>query len=244
MPRFDDRTAGQIRPVKITTGFVGYPHGSCLIEMGRTRALCAATYSPKAPNWLAGGGNGWVTAEYGMLPTSAQERMRRETGNSRATEIQRLIGRSLRQAVDMTATGECTFTIDCDIIQADGGTRCAAITGGFIALVLAADKLAKMGLIPERIIKEQIAAVSVGIVNGEPVCDLNYEEDSRAEVDMNFVMNGRGLYVEIQGSAEKGCFSEDELTTLKTLARDGINELMEAQRAALGEAYERVVRRD
>ncbi len=239
MERDFGRSEAELRPVRITTDYLRYPDGSCLIEMGNTKVLCAATLSQRVPQWLSGSGRGWITAEYSLLPASTQERTRRDSSGGRTQEIQRLIGRSLRQAVDLSLLGERTITIDCDVIQADGGTRTASITGGYVALVLALKRLADLKLIPDSgVLKEQIAAVSCGIVNGVPMLDLDYDEDSKANVDINFVMTGAGKYIEIQGTAENGAFDDSELEVLKSLARKGIENLIKIQKEALGEALE------
>jgi ribonuclease PH len=232
--RFDGRANDEIRPVVITPGYIDYPEGSTLIEMGRTRVICTATIEERVPMWLREQGQGWVTAEYGMLPRATHERRARETRGprDRTQEIRRLIGRSLRAAVDLNLLGERMVTVDCDVIQADGGTRTASITGAYVALAIALRKLIKGGLLSSRVLGTPVAAVSVGVVQNELLLDLNYEEDSQAQVDFNVVMNGMGEYVEIQGTAEQGAFSRKTLDELLTLADKGIKELLQIQRGA------------
>jgi ribonuclease PH len=232
--RFDGRANDEIRPVVITPGYIDYPEGSTLIEMGRTRVICTATIEERVPMWLREQGQGWVTAEYGMLPRATHERRARETRGprDRTQEIRRLIGRSLRAAVDLNLLGERMVTVDCDVIQADGGTRTASITGAYVALAIALRKLIKGGLLSSRVLGTPVAAVSVGVVQNELLLDLNYEEDSQAQVDFNVVMNGMGEYVEIQGTAEQGAFSRKILDELLTLADKGIKELLQIQRGA------------
>jgi ribonuclease PH len=223
-----------MRPVNIIPGYLDHPEGSALIEMGRTRVICTATIEERVPPWLRDQGRGWVTAEYGMLPRSTHQRTARETSGPRARtqEIKRLIGRSLRAGVDLTLLGERTVTIDCDVLQADGGTRTASITGGYVALAIALRKLIKGGLLAPRVLGMPIAAVSVGVVQDEIMLDLNYQEDSQAQVDFNVVMNGAGEYVEVQGTAELGTFSREMIDQLLTLAEKGIGEMIELQREA------------
>jgi ribonuclease PH len=232
--RFDGRANDEMRPVLITPGYIDYPEGSALIEMGRTRVICTATIEERVPIWLRDQGQGWVTAEYGMLPRATHRRTSRETRGprDRTQEIRRLIGRSLRAAVDLHLLGERTVTIDCDVIQADGGTRTASITGGYVALAIALRKLIKGGLLAPRVLGPPVAAVSVGVVQKESLLDLNYEEDSQAQVDFNVVMNGAGKYVEMQGTAEQGSFSRETLDQLLTFAEKGIKELLQIQREA------------
>lgn len=232
--RFDGRENGQMRPVSIIPGYLDHPEGSALIEMGRTRVICTASVEERVPFWLRDQGQGWVTAEYGMLPRSTHQRTARETSGPRARtqEIKRLIGRSLRAGVDLTLLGERTITIDCDVLQADGGTRTASITGGYVALAIALRKLIKGGLLPSRVLGQPIAAVSVGVVQDEILLDLNYQEDSGAQVDFNVVMSGAGEYVEVQGTAELGTFSRTTIEELLDLAEKGIGELVEFQRQA------------
>jgi ribonuclease PH len=225
------RRADELRPIDIVPGFIEQAHGSALISLGRTRVLCTATVEDGIPRWLEGRGQGWVTAEYGMLPASGGARIRREASEGRqkgrTVEIQRLIGRSLRVAYDMRRLGERTVWLDCDVLQADGGTRTAAVTGAWIALVLAARQRG----FPEP--DAQVAAVSLGIVDGEALLDLDYEEDSSAEVDMNVVMTAAGEVVEIQATAERKAFGTDVLGELVALGRRGIDELAAAQREAI-----------
>lgn len=232
--RANGRRTNELRPVKITPYFVKYPEGSVLIETGDTRVICTASIEDKVPPFLKGTGQGWVTAEYSLLPGSTVTRTPREVSkgrvSGRTSEIQRLVGRALRAVVDMTALGERTVWLDCDVIQADGGTRTASITGSFVALYLAMKKLRDQGLIEEIPIRDFVAATSVGIVNGEAVLDLEYAEDSVAEVDMNVVMTGQGQFVEIQGTAEGMPFSREQLDQLLELAAGGIRELIAIQR--------------
>jgi ribonuclease PH len=235
--RHDGRQAGQLRPISLETGVSRHAEGSVLIGCGDTRVLCTATIEPRVPPWLKGKGSGWVTAEYGMLPRATHTRSPREAARGkqggRTLEIQRLIGRSLRAVVDLNALGERTITIDCDVLQADGGTRTASITGGYVALSLAAANLVRDSKLAASPIHGQIAAVSVGIVNGEPVLDLDYVEDAGAETDMNVVMNEAGAFVEVQGTAEGHAFQRTELDRLLDLATKGIGQLLERQRAAI-----------
>jgi ribonuclease PH len=232
--RIDHRRPNELRPVKITPGYIDYPEGCVLIEAGRTRVLCAISVVPGVPRWLEGRGQGWLTAEYAMLPRATHTRTPRETTpSSRSQEIKRLIGRSLRAAVDLNVIGENTITIDCDVIQADGGTRTASITGAYVALMIALNKMIADKKASPRAIKTQVAAVSVGIVAGEAMLDLCYEEDSRAEVDFNVVMTAEGKFIELQGTAEGEPFSREAMDRLIGLAGDGINSLFKIQRAAL-----------
>ena len=227
----EGRRADELRPIDIVPDFVEQAHGSVLISFGRTRVLCTATLEEGVPRWLAGSGRGWMTAEYGMLPASTGERMQREARSGRqggrTVEIQRLLGRSLRAAYDLEALGERTVWLDCDVIQADGGTRTAAITGAWIALARAARKMAFP--LPS----DQIGAVSVGIVDGEALLDLDYEEDSSAEVDMNVVMRGDGRLVEVQATAERNAFSREQLDKLIDLAAAGIDRITALQKEAV-----------
>ena len=231
------RAPDELRAIKLTRQFTKHAAGSVLIEMGDTKVLCTASIDNRCPPWLKGTGSGWVTAEYGMLPGATHTRARREAASGkqsgRTQEIQRLIGRSLRAAVDLDALGERTITLDCDVLQADGGTRTAAITGSYVALCDAVQQLLDQRTIKRNPIHGQIAAISVGIVKGQPVLDLDYEEDSSAETDMNVVMNEAGGFIEIQGTAEGHAFREDELQTLLGLAKHGINELVNAQSESL-----------
>src|SRR5271165_1493360 len=236
--RIDQRRPDQLRPVRITTNYLMTAEGSALIEAGNTRVLCAATIEETVPQFLRGSGRGWVTAEYSMLPRATATRTPREVTKGRQSgrtlEIQRLIGRSLRSVVDTAALGDRTVIVDCDVLQADGGTRTAAITGAYVALVLALRQLVEFKAIKSLPIIAPVAATSVGIVSGETVLDLCYDEDSRADVDMNVVMTGSGRFVELQATAEKIPFDDAELASLLTLARQGIAELFEIQKQALG----------
>ena len=229
------RTDDQLRPITMVPGFMPYAEGSCLIEMGETKVICTATVDDSVPRWMQGRGKGWVTAEYSMLPRSSPERISREVNRGRPSgrtqEIQRLIGRSLRAITEMTALGERSVLIDCDVLQADGGTRTASITGAFVALQ---EALVKVGSSQSSALTDSIAAISVGIVDGRPCLDLDYSEDSTAQVDMNVVMTGSGKLVEVQGTAEQGTFERSELDLLLDLATKGIAELTAAQEKALG----------
>ncbi|KJZ16147.1 ribonuclease PH [Marinomonas sp. S3726] len=233
------RAVDQLRDLKITRNFTKHAEGSVLIECGDTKVICTATLVPGVPRFLKGKGQGWITAEYGMLPRSTHSRVDREAARGKQTgrtvEIQRLIGRSLRAAVDLKKLGEHTITIDCDVIQADGGTRTASITGGFVALADAVKKLVEKKKIKENPIVSQIAAISVGVYKGEPVLDLDYPEDSNAETDMNVIMNDKGGFIEIQGTAEGEAFSDEHMMGMLKVARKGINEILQAQRDALFE---------
>jgi ribonuclease PH len=235
--RPDGRRPDQLRPIVIETGAVPYAEGSARVEFGDTRVLCAATLEERVPPYRKGTGSGWVTAEYAMLPRSTQVRTerdgRRGRVDGRASEIQRLIGRSLRAAVDLDSLGERTIIVDCDVLQADGGTRTAAITGGYVALALAIDKLREAGLIRREPIRHAVAAVSVGIVSGQPRLDLNYLEDSAAQTDMNCVAAEDGRFIELQGTAEQEPFSREEMEAMLALANTGLSELFQAQREAL-----------
>ena len=235
--RIDGREPDQQRPISIQADFVKTAAGSCLIATGGTRVICTASVEETVPPFLKGKGQGWVTAEYAMLPASTGVRKKRDgiKKDGRSVEIQRLIGRSLRQAVDMKALGERTVTLDCDVLEADGGTRTASVTGAMVALTCAVDRLIREGKLIGSPIRHQIAAVSAGIVDDVPCLDLCYQEDSRAQVDMNFVMNERGEMIELQGTGEGRAFSRAELDRLLALGEKGIRELMEAQREALGE---------
>ncbi len=235
------RNPNQLRDITFTCGYTKHAEGSVLVEFGDTRVLCTASVERSVPKFLKGKNEGWVTAEYGMLPRSTHSRIGREASHGkqggRTLEIQRLIGRSLRASMDLSALGEHTVTIDCDVLQADGGTRTASITGGFVALSLAVHKMQKRKQIKANPIYGQVASVSVGIYNGIPVLDLDYDEDSHAETDMNVVMNDAGAFIEIQGTAEGHAFRKDELDAMLALASDGIQQLIEKQRQALERAY-------
>ena len=230
------RDLSEMRPVSIETGVTKHAEGSCLIQMGDTHVLCTATIEDRVPPFIKGSGLGWVTAEYGMLPRATNTRMRREAAagkqGGRTVEIQRLIGRSLRAGIDRVALGERQITVDCDVIQADGGTRCASITGGWVALRLAVNKLLKTGDCVSDPIIDNVAAVSCGIYAGQPVLDLDYPEDSEAGVDGNFVLTGQGRQIEIQMSAEGSTFTRDQMNQLLDLAEKGVSELVAAQNAA------------
>jgi ribonuclease PH len=235
MIRTDQRSHDQLRPVKVTPEYLKTAEGSVLIEMGNTRVLCAASVEDSVPGFLRGGGKGWVTAEYSMLPRATSTRTVREVSKGRASgrtmEIQRLIGRSLRSVVDLGILGERSIILDCDVLQADGGTRTAAITGAYIALSSAIGKLVKAGMLKKSPLIDSVAATSVGIVKGTAMLDLCYEEDSQAEVDMNVVMTGKGKFVEVQATAEKTAFDDGQLAVLLGLARAGIGELAGIQRS-------------
>ena len=238
MPRHLDRPADALRPVRITRGFTRHAEGSVLVEFGETRVLCTASVEEKVPSFLKGRGSGWVTAEYGMLPRATHTRGAREAAagkqSGRTQEIQRLVGRALRSVVDLGALGERQVTIDCDVLQADGGTRCASITGAMVALADAVAWLKSKGLVAREPIRDFVAAVSVGIVAGVPCLDLDYAEDSACDTDMNVVMTGSGGFVEVQGTAEGAPFSRAEMDALLALAGKGIAEIVAMQRAALG----------
>jgi ribonuclease PH len=233
--RCDGRRPDELRPLKITTGFQRFAEGSALIDWGETRVLCAATVEESVPPFRVASGGGWITGEYSMLPRSTVTRKPRKQGG-RETEIQRLIGRALRAAVNMDALGPRTITVDCDVLQADGGTRVAAITGGYVALALALAKLRREALLRQDPLLDRVAAVSVGVVKTELLLDLPYREDSKAEVDMNVVMTASGRFVEVQGTAEGGTFDRDQLNRLCDLAWSGIKELcaLQARAIALG----------
>jgi len=238
--RPSQRTLGQVRPVTITRNFTAHAEGSVLVEFGGTKVLCTASVETGVPRFLKGKGQGWVTAEYGMLPRSTHTRMNREAArgkqSGRTMEIQRLIARSLRACIDLEALGENTIVIDCDVIQADGGTRTASITGACVALADAVEFLIREGKLTVSPIKFMIAAVSVGIYKGEAVCDLDYPEDSEAETDMNVVMTETGKFIEIQGTAEGEPFSHEEMLSMLALAKDGIEQIIVAQKKALGDS--------
>ncbi len=235
--RSDNRAPEQMRPVKIEPDFISTAEGSCLIEVGNTRVICTASVDEAVPAWMRNSGRGWITAEYGMIPRSTLTRTPREAARGRTGgrthEIQRLIGRSLRAVVDLARLGERTIWIDCDVIQADGGTRTASITGAFVALGLALGKLVEAGTLTAAPIRDFVAATSVGIVDGEIMLDLNYEEDSRAEVDMNFVMTGGKKFVELQATAEQKPFDDAQLKKMMDLARKGVESLIAKQQAVL-----------
>jgi ribonuclease PH len=242
--RSDGRKPGELRPVKITRSYLKYPEGSALISMGDTVVLCTATLEDSVPSFRKGHGEGWVTAEYAMLPRSTETRSARESRgriNARNLEIQRLIGRSLRSVVDFAAMGERTIWLDCDVIQADGGTRVAAVTGSFVALVEAFLFMREQGLVEMLPLKDYLAAVSVGLVDGALLLDLDYREDVAASVDLNVVMNGSGGMVEIQGTAENGSFNREQLGLFLDLAAAGVEALVEKQREALGEDVVRLI---
>jgi ribonuclease PH len=237
--RTDGRANDQLRPVAFRTRYLEHNPASVMVQMGKTWVLCAASTAEEVPHWLKGQAQGWVTAEYGMLPASTHTRTPRESGagtpRGRTQEIQRLIGRSLRSAVDLRRLGERTITVDCDVIQADGGTRTAAITGGYVALALAVNRLIEEGTLRRDVWRSPVAAVSVGVVQGETRLDLCYQEDSRAEVDCNVIMNARGQYIEVQGTAEGQPFARPTLDDLLNLADKGIKELLAAQKTALAQ---------
>ncbi|MBI4364450.1 MAG: ribonuclease PH [Candidatus Latescibacteria bacterium] len=238
LKRADGRRPAELRPVAIRRGYLKHAEGSALIEMGGTRILCAATVEERVPPFLRNSGRGWVTAEYSMLPRSSAERIQREVNRGhpggRTHEIQRLIGRSLRAVTNLEALGERQILIDCDVIEADGGTRTASITGAFIALADAIRWLAKRAPLKEEPLRDFVAAVSVGIVDGTPCLDLCYAEDSKAQVDMNLIMTGSGKLVEIQGTAEGEAFTERELAAMMTLGKSGLRRLVQMQKRALG----------
>ena len=238
MTRTDGRAPGELRPTKITPGFLMHAEGSVLIEAGRTRVVCSASVEDRVPPFLRNSGKGWVTAEYGMLPRATTTRTQREATagkvGGRTQEIQRLIGRSLRSVTRLPELGERTIWVDCDVIQADGGTRTASITGGFVAMVLALQRLRENGVLRTIPVQDHVAATSVGVVNGIPLLDLAYEEDSKAEVDMNIVKTGDGRFIEVQGTAEGPPFERRALDDLLELGDIGIRELVEMQRAIVG----------
>lgn len=234
MTRRNGRKYNDIRKTTITKGYIKYAEGSCLIELGDTKVITTATVEEGVPPFLKGKGVGWVTAEYGMIPRSCQTRVQREAAKGRlggrTQEIQRLIGRSMRAVVDMAKLGERTIWLDCDVIQADGGTRCASITGSFISLALALDKIKKDGVLSGIPIRDYVAAVSVGILNGKAILDLDYDEDSQADVDMNVIMTGKERFIEIQGTAEREPFKQDEMNALLGLAKTGINKIIDLEK--------------
>ena len=231
------RAPDELRPVSLERGVVKYAEGSCMVKFGDTHVLVTATLEERLPPWLKGQGRGWVTAEYGMLPRATHDRVRREASagkqSGRTVEIQRLIGRSLRTTVDLVALGERQITIDCDVIQADGGTRTASITGAWVALADCISWMKMRNMIKSEPLRDNVAAVSCGIYNGTPVLDLDYAEDSEAETDANFVMTGDGRLVEVQGTAERTPFSQDEFLKLMALAQKGVNRLVELQKLAI-----------
>ena len=233
MVRIDGRGADKLRRINIIPNYLKYAEGSCLIELGETKVICTASIEETVPPFLKNSGTGWVTAEYGMLPRSCQTRIQRGKDSGRTYEIQRLVGRSLRAVTDMKSFGERTVWIDCDVIQGDGGTRTASITGSFVALCLGLEKIKKNGLINKIPVKDFVAATSVGMVSGELILDLNYAEDSQAQVDMNIVMTGKGEFIEIQGTAERSTFTKEEMNSLLDLAKKGIEELITQQKNIL-----------
>lgn len=243
MKRHDSRLANHLRKIKITPHVLDYAEGSVMVEFGNTRVLCAASYEPKAPQWLSGTGAGWVTAEYGMLPRSTHTRIKREKSQSggRTQEISRLVGRSLRSCVDLKLLGEKQITIDCDVINADGGTRTAAVTGGFVALAFALKKLKDLSEIKSIPLKHYVSAVSVGLAEEAglvtPILDLNYEEDSDISTDMNFVMTDKNDFIEIQGTAEDGTFSKQQLLDMMSLAEQGCQQLFVEQEKLIGNFF-------
>ncbi len=233
MVRSDNRGFDKMRKVVITPHYMKYAEGSCLIEVGNTKVVCTASVEDGVPNFLKNTGTGWITAEYGMLPRSCKNRISRDKSQGRTFEIQRLVGRSLRAIASMNALGERTIWLDCDVIQADGGTRTASITGSFIAMCFALNKMRKDNLISKIPINDFIAAVSVGIVDSKPLLDLTYDEDSAAEVDMNVVMTAEGRFVEVQGTGEESTFSKEEMDELLAIATKGIKDLIDIQRGIL-----------
>jgi ribonuclease PH len=238
MTRSDSRGAGELRPVRMTPQYLMHPEGSVLIEAGRTKVICTASIEERVPPFLRNSGKGWVTAEYGMLPRATSTRTTREATSGkvggRTQEIQRLIGRSLRAVTKLEALGERSVWVDCDVIQADGGTRTASITGSYVALVLALRTLVKRGVLSQVPVQDHVAAISVGIVDGVPLLDLAYDEDSKADVDMNIIKTSDGRYIEIQGTAETTPFGRDRLYDMLAMADAGIAELVEIQKQALG----------
>jgi ribonuclease PH len=237
MTRPDGRKNNELRKLKITNNYIKYAEGSCLVEIGNTKVITTASVEEGVPPFLRGKGTGWITAEYGMIPRSCKTRVQREASKGkqggRTYEIQRLIGRSMRSVADMDAIGERTVWMDCDVIQADGGTRCASITGSFVSLALALAKLRDEGIMKNIPLADYVAAVSVGIAKGSPLLDLDYDEDSQAEVDMNVIMTGSGLFIEIQGTAEKKPFGKKDMEMLISLAAKGVKELVSAQKKSL-----------
>ena len=236
MSRIDNRKNDEMRKIKMTTGFVSSADGSVLIEMGHTRVLCNATLLPEVPKWLAGKGRGWITAEYSLLPQSTGQRVERERkgASGRTQEIQRLVGRSLRGAANLNALGEHALVVDCDVIEADGGTRTASIIGGFVALALALKKVKPTIEVTEQVLQHNISAISVGVIDGEPRLDLCYEEDSRADVDMNIVMRDAAEYIELQGTGEHASFDHKTLDALLALGEKACKEIKEMQMSLIG----------
>ncbi|MFZ7102277.1 MAG: ribonuclease PH [Peptococcaceae bacterium] len=239
MKRMDGRKNDELRSVRITPGYIKFPEGSVLIEMGNTKVICNATIEEKVPAWLKGQEQGWITAEYSMLPRATEQRNQREASKGKITgrthEIQRLIGRALRSVINLKALGERTIWLDCDVIQADGGTRTASITGSYIALIEALKKLKQQGVYSRLPVTDWLAAVSVGKIKGEIMLDLAYAEDSQAEVDMNIVMTGKGKFVEVQGTAEEDPFAREELAEMLALGEQGIKQLIALQKETVGE---------
>lgn len=237
MTRRDKRPSNKLRDIKITRDYIKYAEGSCLIELGDTKVITTATLENSVPPFLKGKGVGWVTAEYGMIPRSCKTRVQREAAKGklggRTMEIQRLIGRSMRTVVDTKSLGERTIWIDCDVIQADGGTRCASITGSFISMALALEKIHKEGIIDKIPVSDYVAAISVGLLDDKPILDLDYDEDSTSEVDMNIIMTGSDKFIEIQGTAEREPFTKSQMDELLVLAKKGINELISVQKKVL-----------
>jgi ribonuclease PH len=238
--RTDGRAHDELRAVRITPGYLPYAEGSVLIEMGQTRVICSASIEERVPPFLRNSGQGWLTAEYAMLPRSTQQRTQRQTGrggpSGRTHEIQRLIGRSLRAVADMKVLGERTITLDCDVLQADGGTRTAAITGAYVAVALASKRLLKTGRILKSLVTNQVAAISVGLVENTALLDLKYDEDSRAEVDMNIICTGDGRFIEVQGTAEREPFTREQMDQLFVLATRGIETLVKTQQETIARA--------
>lgn len=237
MQRADGRKSNELRKLKITKNYIKYAEGSCLVELGNTKVIATASIEDGVPHFLRGSGKGWITGEYGMIPRSCRSRVPREVAKGRpggrTHEIQRLIGRSLRSVADMAKLGERTVWLDCDVIQADSGTRCASITGSFVALTLALEQMKKDGILQNIPLSDYVAAISVGIINGQTVLDLDYDEDSKAEVDMNIVMTGKGKFIEVQGTAEREPFKKEDLNKLTSLAQAGIQEIIGAQKKVL-----------
>ena len=237
MKRRNRRADNELRSLKITKDYIKYAEGSCLIELGDTKVITTASVENSVPPFLKGKGIGWITAEYGMIPRSCKTRVQREAAKGklggRTMEIQRLIGRSMRSVVDSKRLGERTIWMDCDVIQADGGTRCASITGSFISMILALESIRKAGVIDKIPVSDYVAAISVGMLNGRPILDLDYDEDSTSEVDMNIIMTGAGKFIEIQGTAEKEPFAKKEMDDMLALAKKGITELISAEKHVL-----------